>query len=222
MIEFALGRKTDVHDFFAQAPNIIQKRWMRVSIASELLIKAAQVCDSELDLPQDLTIVRRATLFYDIGFSLLPSRLLNKAEELTGAEYKVIQRHCHYGAKLLERYYTEASCTAQDKAFWKLAAETALSHHERWDGKGYPFGLRTTATPLISRAVALTDTYDAIVSGSMYRMALPHEYAVLEITDNSGTQFDPHLVHLFMTLRDDFHTIFSAELSAQRWQNYIV
>ena len=73
-----------------------------------------------------------------------------------------------------------------------------LSHHERWDGKGYPKGLKEDKIPLLSRVVAIADAYDAMTSDRSYRNALPEEVAIGELHNNAGTQFDPELVRLFI------------------------
>jgi HD-GYP domain-containing protein (c-di-GMP phosphodiesterase class II) len=77
-------------------------------------------------------------------------------------------------------------------------------HHERWDGRGYPLGLKGNGVPIIARIISVADTYDAMTSDRAYRRALPHEVAVGEIERCSGTQFDPEVSHLFTAGLDDF------------------
>lgn len=138
-----------------------------------------------------------AALYHDIGLALIPSRILLKEEDLTGAEFRVIQQHAKYGGTLLDNRRKAQADHPERARFWALAAEIASGHHERWDGRGYPFGQMATAIPVSARAVAIADSYDCMVRGSCYRMPLPPDYALLEIKQNSGTQFDPMLSELF-------------------------
>lgn len=144
--------------------------------------------------------LRQIILYHDIGLALIPKRILAKTEDLTGAEYRVIQRHPAYGASMLD-HFRKQSCTpgSHDDLFWSTAAEIALSHHERWDGKGYPYGQSTTGIAFCARAVGIADAFDSIVRGAPYRMPLPQEYALLEIAHNAGRQFDPELAGIFKT-----------------------
>lgn len=189
--------EVDIRRFFDSLPERTRVHSMRVANMTERLLSwAGEVCEEE-PLTCPLNDIHRAVFYHDIGMALIPERLLLKSDELTGAERRVVQRHVRYGAKLLDKYRTDHNYPTDEEPIWQLAAEVAGTHHERWDGRGYPYGLLATAVPLVSRAAAITNTYDAIVSGSSFRMALPHEYALLEIVDNAGTQFDPVLVELF-------------------------
>lgn len=152
---------------------------------------------SEQQLPvKDLY---KAILFHDIGFVLIPERVLDKTEDLTSAEKRVIEKHTIYGGTLIDNYRKTHAQTPEDHYFWKFASEIALCHHERWDGKGYPYGQSTTAIPFAARAVSIADAYDSIIRGAHFRMALPSEYAVLEILYNAGRQFDSQLAEIFRT-----------------------
>ncbi|HTZ16896.1 MAG TPA: HD domain-containing phosphohydrolase, partial [Dissulfurispiraceae bacterium] len=94
-----------------------------------------------------------------------------------------------------------------DTSFLMLAGEMAFSHHERWDGKGYPVGLKGLDIPLSGRIMAVADVYDALISGRFYRDGVSHEKAVDTILAGRGTQFDPQLVDAFWEMRDTFHAI---------------
>lgn len=199
MIAAAKDEDIDIRRFFNALPEQTLLHSEHVAALTRLLLFYARqegICESE-PLPLPLDHIGRAVLYHDVGMAFIPERLLQKTEELTGAERRVVQRHASYGAKLIDKFRTSHPYPPEEESTWRLAAEVAGSHHERWDGKGYPFGLLATASPLVSRAAAITDTYDAIVRGSPFRMALPHEYALFEIADNAGTQFDPDLVDIF-------------------------
>ena len=94
-----------------------------------------------------------------------------------------------------------------DVAFLRLAKEIALSHHEQWDGQGYPEGLRGDAIPVSARLMAVADVYDALISRRVYKPAYSHARATEIIVEGSGSHFDPVVVDAFMALGDEFRTI---------------
>jgi len=126
-------------------------------------------------------------LLHDIGKIAIIDDILNKANGLTDQEYKEIMRHSEIGFRILS--------TANDMS---EIANYVLSHHERWDGKGYPKGLAGEAIPLPSRICAIADAYDAMTSDRSYRPAMTHEFAVEELQKNAGIQFDTELVDIFL------------------------
>lgn len=140
-----------------------------------------------LNLPQEeIETVHLAALLHDIGKIGVMERILGKKEKLTEEDWKVIKQHPVMGAKILEPV--------------KLMARIIpyiLHHHERYDGKGYPDGLKEEEIPFYSRIIAIGDTFDAMTSDRPYRKGLPTKIALDEIKKNAGTQFDPHLAQLF-------------------------
>jgi response regulator RpfG family c-di-GMP phosphodiesterase len=139
-----------------------------------------------LGLPTDVVeIVRQSALMHDIG-KIGCVMNLNKPGKLTQDEYEMFKRHPVYGRDILDPI----------KFLHPLVPGVHL-HHERWDGRGYPLGLKGNDVPLIARIIAVADTYDAMTSDRAYRRALPHEVAVGEIERCSGTQFDPEVAHDF-------------------------
>jgi putative nucleotidyltransferase with HDIG domain len=138
---------------------------------------------------QELEHIRRGALLHDIGKIRVPDAVLLKPASLDDREWVVMRRHAEDGYRLLE-------------AVPFLVAEAALvrAHHERWDGRGYPTGLRGKDIPLGARIFAVADTYDAITSDRAYRKARCHEEATKIIGAESGHQFDPVVVDTFMRL----------------------
>ncbi|XRP91548.1 HD-GYP domain-containing protein [Desulfitobacterium sp. Sab5] len=136
---------------------------------------------------EEIVTLKCAALFHDIGKVGIDREILNKPGKLTEEEWQKIKQHPEIGYRIL--------CTFNGMVD---IAENILAHHERWDGKGYPKGLKGTAIPLYARISAIADTYDAMTNERSYRKALPKEIAVKELQDNAGTQFDPHLVQLFL------------------------
>src|SRR5208337_1092836 len=146
-----------------------------------------------LRLPPDvIEIVRQSALMHDIG-KIVCVMNLNKPGKLTQDEYEMFKRHPTYGKDILDPI----------KFLHPLVPGVHL-HHERWDGRGYPLGLKGNDVPLIARIIAVADTYDAMTSDRAYRRSLPHEVAVTEIERCSGSQFDPEIARSFTGGLDDF------------------
>ena len=134
---------------------------------------------------EQVEIVRQSALMHDIG-KLGCVLNLNKPGKLSQDEYEAFKKHPGYGRDILEPI----------KFLHPLIPGVHL-HHERWDGRGYPLGLKGPDVPLMARIIAIADTYDAMTSDRAYRRALPHEVAVTEIERCSGTQFDPEVANIF-------------------------
>lgn len=134
----------------------------------------------------------RASLLHDIGKLGVPDHILQKKGPLSDEEFDIIRRHPEIGTRLL------------GKGEWFDTARTvALSHHERWDGKGYPHGVGGTDIPLPARIVAVVDVLDALLSRRPYKDAWPLERALGEIQRGAGTQFDPDIVAALLRLHED-------------------
>jgi response regulator RpfG family c-di-GMP phosphodiesterase len=143
-----------------------------------------------------------AAPLHDIGKIATPDRILLKPGKLTPSEFEVMKAHTTYGRSLLEgigRRFSDGP-----PPIVALGAEVAAHHHERWDGFGYPDGLRGEEIALASRIAALADVYDAITSPRVYRPhRLSHEEALAFLQDNRGKAFDPFLVEAFMAIEED-------------------
>ncbi len=127
-----------------------------------------------------------ACLLHDIGKVHIPDSILMKPGKLTNEEFEIIKTHPVVGADAVK-----------DVEGIKDNISVILSHHERWDGKGYPDGLKGEEIPLLARVTAIADSFDAMTSSRSYRAALPVEEAYQRIIDGSGSQFDPMLVNKF-------------------------
>jgi len=126
-------------------------------------------------------------LLHDIGKIAIEEGILNKPGKLTDREWDDLKRHPDIGYRILSSSYEMVDL-----------ADCILAHHERWDGKGYPKGLKGEAIPLVSRIIALADSYDAMISERPYRVSLTEKQALEEIRRNSGTQFDPAIAGIFI------------------------
>jgi putative two-component system response regulator len=118
-------------------------------------------------------------------------------------EFEKIKRHATYGVEVIERIQRN-SCADCPDPLLEHAKIFAGTHHEKWDGSGYPNGLKGDNIPLQGRLLAIADVYDTLVSERPYKKAIPHEDAVRIIEAGSGTHFDPVLVDLFITRENDF------------------
>ena len=130
---------------------------------------------------------------HDVGKIAIPDFILHKPEPLTAAERDVMQRHTEVGGDLL---------AGSRSPVVQLGEVIARTHHERWDGNGYPAGLAGEAIPLAGRICAICDVFDALVSARPYKTAWAVEDALDEIRALSGSHFDPRLVELFLDLVD--------------------
>jgi len=135
--------------------------------------------------------IARGAFLHDIGKMGIPDEILRKPGPLTSEEREVMRRHCEIGYSVLERI-----------PFLKEAAEIVLAHQERYDGTGYPRGLKGEQIPIGARIFAVADTLDAMISDRPYRKALPISAAREEIERFSGKQFDPRVVHVFLSIPD--------------------
>jgi len=139
----------------------------------------------------EMLVLRYGTMLHDVGKLDVPDRILHKTGQLSAAESHTMRRHSQDGAMICRmRKMPEEVCAA------------ILFHHERWDGEGYPYGLRGEAVPLASRVIAVVDTYDTIVNKRCFRQAQAVEIARAEIERCAGTQFDPRVAEKFLFLLD--------------------
>jgi len=145
-----------------------------------------------LGVPDDqLPHLRRGGMLHDIGKMAIPDAILQKAGPLTPEERAIMQKHAEYAGELLGPI-----------EFLRPALDVPLFHHERWDGMGYPRGLKGEEIPLLARIFAVADVYDAITSERPYAAAEPHEAALAFITAHSGRHFDPVVVAALQDLKD--------------------
>jgi putative two-component system response regulator len=145
---------------------------------------------------------------HDIGKVGIPDAVLLKPGKLTDEEFRRMQRHTTLGAETLDSVLRRHP----DNQFLRIGVEVARSHHERWDGRGYPDGLRGEGIPLSARIVAVADVYDALTSARCYRPAFDHETGSRMIVEGRATQFDPEVVGAFEELGGSFRRI-RAELT---------
>jgi putative two-component system response regulator len=153
-----------------------------------------------LGLPgSEVELIRRASPLHDIGKIAIPDAILLKPGKLTDDEFEQVKAHTTIGAEIL---------SGSQSPLLRLGERIALTHHERWDGKGYPHRLRGLEIPLAGRIVAVADVFDALTHERPYKSAWPVEHAVTEILSQRGRQFDPGVVDAFAVL--DHPTLLSS------------
>jgi putative nucleotidyltransferase with HDIG domain len=152
---------------------------LALAVAEELRLTADQRRNLEF-----------GALLHDVGKIAIPKEIINKPSSLDSNEWRVIQTHTVEGQRMLE----------QVGGFMRSVGQIVRSHHERWDGGGYPDGLSGEAIPLESRIISACDAWNAMRTNRSYRKALDHEVAVAEMLVGAGSQFDPRVVDALVTL----------------------
>ncbi len=148
-----------------------------------------------------------ASVLHDIGKIAVPDGILLKPGPLSEEEFEVIKTHTTIGSEILTAADSQFKEQVGKQSYLTLAQSIAKSHHEKWDGSGYPEGLRETEIPLGARIVAICDVYDAVTSDRVYKKAWPHEQAVELIKEGSGSHFDPVITEAFLEVEQTFQRI---------------
>jgi response regulator RpfG family c-di-GMP phosphodiesterase len=153
--------------------------------------------------PEYINDIYNSAILHDIGKVGIPDAILLKPGKLTPEEFEIIKTHATLGGDALRAI--EAQIPGQ--TFLTLSKEIAYYHHEKWDGSGYPKGLRGEHIPLSARIIALADVYDALTSKRTYKEAFSHEKALNIIVKNRGTHFAPDVVDAFLVHQETFQRI---------------
>jgi CHASE2 domain-containing sensor protein len=152
---------------------------------------------------ETIDLLCKSAPLHDIGKVGVSDRILLKPGRLTDQEFEEMKRHTIYGRDTI----LAAERKLGDTSFLRVAREIAYTHHERWDGSGYPEGLKGEQIPVPGRLMALADSYDALTSKRVYKPQFPHEKAVEIIIEERGSHFDPEVVDAFLEVRENFRQI---------------
>ena len=168
---------------------------------AEELARSAEY--SELITPEYIEDIYQSSILHDIGKVGIPDAILLKPARLTDEEFNVIKRHTEFGGNAIKAIESQI----EGRSFLDLGKEIAYHHHEKWDGSGYPQGLKGENIPLSARIVALADVYDALTSKRFYKPAYSHERSKQIIINLKAIHFDPRVVEVFLHLEAEFNRI---------------
>jgi putative two-component system response regulator len=162
-------------------------------------VALAVKCLSEADdtayrvTPQYGNYIIKASRLHDIGHVAIPDSILLKLGSLTPEEFAVMKTHTTIGAAIIDEAINDLG---DDSSFLAAAREIVISHHERWNGEGYPNALSGAGIPLSGRIMAIADTYDSLTAGNQYKPSLTHDEAMRIIREETGSHFDPRMMEI--------------------------
>ncbi len=148
---------------------------------------------------ETITLIYKSSALHDIGKVGIPDAVLHKPGKLNAEEWEIMKRHCVLGR--------DAIVASDELSFLTYAREIAYTHHERWDGTGYPQGLSGEDIPLSGRLMAVADVYDSLISKRVYKPAFPHEQSVAMMFAERGKHFDPDILDAMLELSETFRAI---------------
>ena len=171
------------------------------ALAEELLASGKFAGELTAD---SLSVLFKSAPLHDIGKVGIPDSILLKPGKLTAEEFENMKRHTTLGRDAIA---AAEALLGTPNSFMRCAREIAYSHQEKWDGSGYPQGLKGEAIPLSARLMGLADVYDALISTRVYKPPMPHAKAAAIIREGRGTHFDPQVVDTFSAIEDTFRQI---------------
>ena len=165
-----------------------------------------RICSEEIT-GWDMDLFLSSAPLHDVGKIAISDLILNKPSELSPAEFEIMKTHVSAGVDAIEKIMKKTS----KNDFLYHALLIAGTHHEKWDGSGYPVGLKGKNIPLAGRLMAIADVYDALISTRPYKRAFTHEEACNIIEDGQGTHFDPAMVETFDKIHEHFNEVAEAD-----------
>ena len=180
----------------------------RTSMYVDLLVRAAKDYGYHREILSDhyIELLKKAAPMHDVGKIAISDKILKKPAKLSSEEFESIKSHTTAGSRIISKVLSNIESTD----YLQIATDVAMSHHEHWDGNGYPQGLKGEQIPLSARIMAIADVFDAMVSPRCYKAAIPAEEAFDFIEKSSGTHFDPILVDLFLKKKADILMIMAS------------
>lgn len=194
-----------VENYFHDLPLFIQEHSIRVGAYARLLYDKLlhlhkQNSISEMIVPSNYDMEKLGR-YHDIGKIGVTNKIWENTMPLSSEEQKIIRFHTIIGAYIIEEKLQTDDRNSTD--FRTVLAQCCLYHHERWDGTGYPLGLRETEIPVFARIIGIADAFDAMISNRPYHKGICHEMALQEILAGAGKQFDPFLANIFCTMMQE-------------------
>ena len=198
---------------------------LHIKTATEMMLRQLiKITDVYHLTEADIALITTASSLHDIGKIYIPEEILNKPGRLTDEEFKIMKTHSELGADIIQDMHLP-----QENPLVHTAWEICRWHHERWDGKGYPDGLKGEEIPISAQVVSIADVYDALTSERCYKKAFDHDTAIKMILDGQCGQFNPILLKCLKELSPRFFKMFSNETDdsiqyyeAQRLSNEIL
>ena len=198
---------------------------LHIKTATEMMLRQLiKITDVYHLTEADIALITTASSLHDIGKIYIPEEILNKPGRLTDEEFKIMKTHSELGADIIQDMHLP-----QENPLVHTAWEICRWHHERWDGKGYPDGLKGEEIPISAQVVSIADVYDALTSERCYKKAFDHDTAIKMILDGQCGQFNPILLKCLKELSPRIFKIFSNETDdskqyyeAQRLSNEIL
>ena len=198
---------------------------LHIKTATEMMLRQLiKITDVYHLTEADIALITTASSLHDIGKIYIPEEILNKPGRLTDEEFKIMKTHSKLGADIIQDMHLP-----QEKPLVHTAWEICRWHHERWDGKGYPDGLKGEEIPISAQVVSIADVYDALTSERCYKKAFDHDTAIKMILDGQCGQFNPILLKCLKELSPRLFKMFSNEMDdskqyyeAQRLSNEIL
>ena len=170
------------------------------AIAKHLILTKSKYADEVIALQPE--IIMKSMALHDVGKIAIPDRILLKPGRLDADEYEIMKTHTTRGKEIIGELGDIKS-----SLYLKHCEDICYSHHERWDGKGYPQGLKGAEIPLAARLASISDVYDALVCARVYKAAIPFAESVKIMVDGRATQFDPLLIDVLVEIQDQFMKI---------------
>lgn len=197
---------------FELQPFDLKRHVLAVRWYTKLLLKTVAETYPECALNEHRQfLISESILFHDIGKIMLPNSILCKKESLTAEEWNLIHAHPFLGAKLI------ALVTEEDSEYMQTILDVCSYHHERWDGKGYPYELCGEDIPFSAQIVGLADVYDALTQPRCYKEKMEHTQAVKMILDGECGAFSPLLLDCFSGCSPDLYHALCIQGTKKRW-----
>ena len=191
----------------AETSQHLQRIRKFVEILTKAMLNTPQFKDYLRQRNSYLSDIANASVLHDIGKIAIPDAILLKPDSLTPEEFDAVKQHTLMGCETLgaaNRYFKER---IGNEGYLALAESIARSHHEKWDGSGYPDGLKGEEIPLAARITAICDVYDAVTSDRVYKKAWSHEKALAMIQESRGVHFDPHITDIFLAKSEEIRAV---------------
>ena len=190
---------------------------LHIKTATEMMLRQlVKITDAYPMTEADISLITTASSLHDIGKIRISEEILNKPGRLTDEEFKIMKTHSELGADMIRDMHFP-----KDNSLVRASWEICRWHHERWDGKGYPDGLKGEEIPISAQVVSIVDVYDALTSERCYKKAFDHDTAIQMILDGQCGQFNPILLKCLKELRLQFSNMFDKEMDENSYYHEV-